>query len=85
MLVLGKHFELKKQILEAQQKDIQACGKRFAKLTLLREIKQTLSKPIKSINTKPIRNQIFIREILTDEHKTTRNHLFFKNVLLTFL
>ena len=85
MLVLGKHFELKKQILEAQQKDIQPCGKRFAKLTLLGEIKQTLSKPIKNINTKLIRNQIFIREILADEHKTTRNHLFFLNVLVTFL
>lgn len=30
-----KHFEFKKQIPEAEQKDIQPCGICFAKLTLL--------------------------------------------------
>ena len=45
-----KYFEFKKQIPEAEQKDIQPCGICFANLALLGK---TYSKPIKSTNTKP--------------------------------
>ena len=35
MSVRWKYFELEKQILKSEQKDIQPCGKCFAKLALL--------------------------------------------------
>lgn len=77
MSVRWNYFEFKKQILEAEQKNIQPSGKYFAKLALIGEIKWTYSKPIKNINTKSTQNQIFITEILVDEHQTQRNQLLF--------
>lgn len=39
MSVRWNYFEFKKQILEAEQKNIQPSGKYFAKLALIGEIK----------------------------------------------
>lgn len=39
MSVRWNYFEFKKQIPEAERKNIQPCGKHFAKLALIGEIK----------------------------------------------